>query len=342
MEHTANTPGARSLLSRMRRNRAVRLVLLVLVCVSAGWALHIHWGQARDALIDLPPWAPPAAVLSGMAGLTAQMMAWRALLAGLGSPLPRRVAARVMFVGQLGKYLPGSVWAFVAQVELARDHAVPRPRGAAATLLAVAVTVATGLAVAAVALPLSSAGAARRWWWALALAPLLLAALHPRVVTWGLGMAARPLARFRVGAQAGSVDVGGRAITAAVAWTLLAWVPLGAHLWVLTWAVGGDPVSSLGPAVGAYALAWTLGLLVVFAPAGLGVREGVLVVALAPVVDAGAALVLAVLSRLVMTLADLAWAGAGLLAFRGRRKGAAGPAPSEPGADQAEESNRRT
>lgn len=342
MERTANTPGALGLLTRLRRSRAVRLVLLALVCVAAGWALHTHWGQARDAFLDLPPWAPPTAVLSGMAGLAAQMMAWRALLAGLGSPLPRRVAARVMFVGQLGKYLPGSVWAFVAQVELARDHAVPRARGAAATLLAVAVTVATGLAVAAVALPLSSTEAARRWWWALALAPLLLAALHPRVVTWGIGLAARTFARFRAVAETGTVDIGGRAITTAVAWTLLAWAPLGAHLWVLTWAVGGDPLSSLGPAVGAYALAWTLGLLVVFAPAGLGVREAVLVVALAPVVDAGAALVLAVLSRLVMTVADLAWAGAGLLAARGRREETAAPAPPEPGTGQAEESSRRT
>jgi uncharacterized membrane protein YbhN (UPF0104 family) len=55
---------------------------------------------------------------------------------------------------------------------------------------------------------------------------------------------------------------------------------------------------------------------VVFAPAGLGVREAVLVVALAPVVDAGAALVVAVLSRLVMTVADVAWAGLSVLLSR--------------------------
>ncbi|WP_433699968.1 lysylphosphatidylglycerol synthase domain-containing protein [Nocardiopsis sp. CA-288880] len=297
------------MLSRLRGNPWVRLALFLAVCACAGAALHANWAQARDAAAELPLWVLPAAVLSGMAGLTAQMLAWRALLAGLGSPLPRRVASRVMFVGQLGKYLPGSVWAFVAQVELARDRAVPRSRGAAATLLAVGVTVAVSLAVAAVALPLSSAEAARRWWWALALAPLLLAALHPRVVGLGIRLAARPFARFREVAEAGPLGLGGRAMAAAAGWTLVAWVPLGAHVWLLTWAVGGDAVRSLGPAVGAYALAWTLGLLVVFAPAGLGVREAVLVVALAPVVDAGAALVVAVLSRLVMTAADLAWAG---------------------------------
>ncbi|MEU3016170.1 lysylphosphatidylglycerol synthase domain-containing protein [Nocardiopsis sp. NPDC007018] len=301
------------MLTRLRRNPWARLALLALVGACAGAALYTHWTQARTAVAELPLWVLPAAVLAGMLGLAAQMMAWRSLLAGLGSPLPRGAAARVMFVGQLGKYLPGSVWAFVAQVELARDWKVPRSRGAAATLLAVAVTVAVSLAVAAVALPLSSAEAARRWWWALAAAPVLLACLHPGVLGWGVRLAARPFARFREVTEAGPLAVGGRAVTASVLWTLVAWVPLGAHVWLLTWAVGGEALGSVGPAVGAYALAWVLGLLVVFAPAGLGVREVVLVVALAPVVDAGAALVVAVLSRLVMTVADLGWAGLSLL-----------------------------
>ncbi|MCY9785590.1 flippase-like domain-containing protein [Nocardiopsis sp. EMB25] len=320
------------MLTRLRRNPWMRLALLLVLLVCAGLAVRTHWEQAREAAVALPLWVLPVAVLAAMAGLTAQMMAWRALLAGLGSPLPRGVAARVMFVGQLGKYLPGSVWAFVAQVELGRDWRVPRVRGAAATLLAVGVTVAVSLSVAAVALPLSSVGAASRWWWALALAPLLLAALHPRVVGWGVRLAARPFTRFREVAEAGPLRLPGRAMATAVAWTLAAWVPLGAHVWVLTWAVGGDPVRSFGPAVGAYALAWTLGLLVVFAPAGLGVREAVLVVALAPVVDAGAALVVAVLSRLVMTVADVAWAGLSLPLSRTARSASARTRDGSPSA----------
>lgn len=107
----------------------MRLALLVLVCACVGAALYANWAQARDAVSELPLWVLPVAVLAGMLGLAAQMLAWRSLLSGLGSPLPGAAAARVMFVGQLGKYLPGSVWAFVAQVELARDWKVPRSRG---------------------------------------------------------------------------------------------------------------------------------------------------------------------------------------------------------------------
>ncbi|MEY9215317.1 flippase-like domain-containing protein [Thermobifida halotolerans] len=303
------------MISRLRASRWVRAAVVVAVLGCAAVALRARWEEAGAALAALSPWTVAGALAAALAGLGAQMLAWRALLADLGSPLPPPVAARVMFVGQLGKYLPGSVWAFVAQVELAWDRQVPRRRGAAATVLAVAVTLTVNLLVAAVLLPLSSPEAARRWWWVLAAVPFLLAALHPRAVTWLLHRALRLTGRLRAQADAELDRVGARGVAAAVGWSLAAWVPLGVHVWLLVAGVGGGwgswPVST-----GGYALAWTLGVVAVFAPAGLGVREVVLVAALAPVLDPGSALVVAGLSRLVMTVADLVWALLCLAAVR--------------------------
>ncbi|MFC7327508.1 lysylphosphatidylglycerol synthase domain-containing protein [Marinactinospora rubrisoli] len=314
-------------LGRLRGNRWLRAAIVALVLACAAVALRARWAEARDALLALPPWALAASLAAGLAGLGAQMMAWRALLADLGSPLPVPVAARIMFVGQLGKYVPGSVWAFVAQVELARDRDVARRRGVTATVLAVLVTLTVNLAVAAATLPLASGQAARQWWWALALVPVLLAMLHPRIVTWALGLLTRPT---RPDDGRPPERVGGRGMAAAVGWSALAWVPLAIHVWALVAGTGGGGAAALPVAAGAYALAWTLGVLVVVAPAGLGVREAVLVVGLAPVLEPGAALVVAALSRLVMTVADVLWAGAAMLAGpRGpsRRSGGAVPAP---------------
>jgi hypothetical protein len=36
--------------------------------------------------------------------------------------------ARILFLGQLGKYLPGSVWPVLAQMELGKTYRVPRHR----------------------------------------------------------------------------------------------------------------------------------------------------------------------------------------------------------------------
>ena len=56
----------------------------------------------------------------------------------------------------------------------------------------------------------------------------------------------------------------------------------------------------------------TAGFLVFVAPSGIGIREAVLVAALAPVLDTGEALSVALVVRLVFTLADLLAAAATL------------------------------
>src|SRR5580700_10476835 len=153
------TERARSLLTWARASKPVRLALLAVVLASCGYGLAAEWPGVREAL-DRTQWYA-GAVAAAMAAAGSMMLAWRALLADLGSPLPVATAAKVTFLGQLGKYVPGAIWSFAAHVELGYDQDVPRRRGAASVVTALAVTVAVGLAIAAVGLPLASAAAAR-------------------------------------------------------------------------------------------------------------------------------------------------------------------------------------
>jgi hypothetical protein len=73
------------------------------------------------------------------------------MLADLGSPLALGPASGVLFVGQLGKYLPGSVWTVVVQAEVASRLGVPRKRTAVVGLLSVLLSALAGLAVGVLA-----------------------------------------------------------------------------------------------------------------------------------------------------------------------------------------------
>jgi len=81
------------------------------------------------------------------------------------------------------------------------------------------------------------------------------------------------------------------------------WLAFGAHAWVLASRLGADGLRD-ATTVGAFALAWVVGFLVVIAPAGAGPREAALVLALAPVMDTPDALVLALVSRVLMLVGD--------------------------------------
>jgi uncharacterized membrane protein YbhN (UPF0104 family) len=311
--------------SDLTRSPWLRVALLIGAVGLAGYGLVSQWTQVHAALGRLGGWDVAGAAVSAIAGLGCMMLAWRALLADLGSPLPLPAAIRVMFVGQLGKYVPGAVWAVAAQVELARDYAVPRRRSATASLVSMAVTLVVGLVAAGVTLPLVSAHAVRQYWWVLAITPLAAACLYPPVVKFGLNLVLRVLRRAPL---EGSVGRGGMA--RALGWTILGWLCYGAHAWFLISVFAGKSGHTFALSLGAYTLAWAVGFLIIFFPGGIGPREVALVAVLAPVMPSASALVVALASRVVMTVGDLAWAGAGLAIGRASRPAAPGGSQSSP------------
>ena len=320
------------MIRHLAASRWVKLGLLAITLGFCGYGLYAERADMAAALHRLAWYSVAGAAVAVFAGLACMMLSWRALLADLGSPLPLRPAARILFVAQLGKYVPGAVWAMAAQVELARGYEVPRRRSASATVVAMLVTLATGLLVAAVALPLSSGAAARQYWWALALAPPALIALYPPVMGWGLDRALRLARRPPLERQ-----VSGSGVLRAAAWSLAGWAFFSVHAWLLVAGVTGKGVSVLPIAAGAYALAWSVGFILIPFPGGVGPRELALIAALAPVMPRGSAIVVAVVSRLVMTIGDLVWAAVAFGLGRGGRRGALGvtgdgaPAPAEDG-----------
>lgn len=315
------------MLNRLRTSPWVRTGLLVVVLAFCGYGVYVEWPQAHAALSRLHWYSVAGAALASVAGAGCLMLAWRELLADLGSRLPVLAAIRVMFVAQLAKYLPGAVWALAAQIELSNDYQVPRRRSASSVVTALAVTLGTGLLVAAVALPLTSASAARHYWWAIAVTPLILICLCPpvlgRLLDWALALIRQPRLERRPSA---------RGLARALALTALGWLFWGLQAWLLVRDITGRGTHVLLLSIGAFALAWSAGILVVVFPGGIGPRELALIAALAPVAPRGAALAIALVSRVVMTGSDLAWGGAGIVIGRWtRRAGQQGRAAQVPG-----------
>ena len=122
-----------------------RIAFFAILIVLFALALHGKWHQIGDSYEKLSWYSLLIATVLGFGNIFAAMMAWRSLLADLHSPLRLPVAMRIFFFGQLGKYLPGSVWTVVAQADLGRDHEIPPRRTVAASVLGMAISLAAGL-----------------------------------------------------------------------------------------------------------------------------------------------------------------------------------------------------
>jgi glycosyltransferase 2 family protein len=323
-------------LSRLARRPWARLALLAVVLCCCGYALHAEWPQVTSALGRMHWYSICLSMAAAIAGSACMMLAWRAVLADLGSPLPAPLAGRINFTAQLGKYVPGAVWAFAAQVELGHDYEVPRRRSFASVVVSLAVTVSVGLGLALVTLPAASPEIARHYWWVLAVLPLVLAALCPPVLGTLLDRMLAVLHRAPLERRPSLLG-----LAKAVAWNLAGWLMLGLQVWILLPGIGGLHGRTLLLCIGGYALAFSAGLLLVILPGGIGARDLILIAALATLLPYGSASAIAIMTRVGTTITDLALGAAGVaLGRRALRQAGAAAVNGPSGLPAATAANR--
>ncbi|MDT0141092.1 lysylphosphatidylglycerol synthase transmembrane domain-containing protein [Microbacterium sp. PRC9] len=284
----------------------VRYLLITAVVAFAVWYFVRIWGDMQVAIQEMQPWRLAASFFVLLIGMALNVLSWTTILRGLGHPVPVVRGAQIMLVGQLGKYVPGSVWAYLAQMELGRQHGVARARVLVTSLYAVGIGVVCSLLLGAVALPHIASGHPELLW-LFALLPIGLVCLHPAVMTWLANLALRI---FRRPPLEHRVQL--KTIAVAVAWCLASYLAYGAHLWLLSGE--GVEISNVGLMSAAIGLGFTAGLLAFVLPSGVGVREAVLIGLMGAAMTTAEASAVALVSRGMFTAGDLLMAGTAALA----------------------------
>jgi len=268
-----------------------------------GRAIARNWTEFRSLHVALalsPAWLAAAVILVLLTYLM-QIESWRRILAGWGQHLAFGPAARTWSLANLGRYVPGKVWSVAGLVVLAQRAGVQPAPAAASAFVIQAVTLGSGVAVVAGVTPHAAP-------------PLRLALAGLAAVATILVLVWRPTARGLgrlVNAASPLEPLAPSAVLAAGVLTVLSWGTYGVALWMLARGLLPDALSlPLATAIGAFTLGYILGLLALFAPGGVGVRELVLIGMLAPALGSGGAVALSVASRVLLTLTE---AGAALV-----------------------------
>lgn len=304
---SASSPAvAESLGDRISRMLRPSLTLVAIVAVGVAFVDAVR--DAGEVPLPNATWMLWSVLLSG-AGLVAAAGAWAKLVGGfsLWTLLPG------FSMAQLAKYVPGSVWQGVSQVLYAEGRGVGRSRATLAFLLQLW----TQLLAAGVIAGLVLLGGRARWPWLLFIGSIAAGVSLWRPLLFRLAEASTRIARGRLRRlQALPEELPSqRVLVSAALFGVVTIVAGGAGYAAL---LVGPTVSREGLiVVGAFATAWVIGFLVVPLPAGLGVREFVLLGLLEPPFGAATVLAAAVGYRLLTIVAELLLVLAAFLLQRG-------------------------
>jgi len=224
---------------------------------------------------------------------------------------PRRVTMAIWAKSLLGRYVPGNVLMVLGRVVLAYEHGVPRRVTLAVTVYEQVLTIGVAALAAVLYVALYAGEDRNAGLWFLALVPLGLLFLHPRIFgplsAWALRKVGRePLPQL--------IPMGRR--VAVLGWYALVAVVLGVGVWLGVRAAAGPDAGGLAEIGLAFLLSFAVSMVAFIFPSGLGVREGAFALALAQNVPTGVAVALAVGARLLLTVVELVVIA--VLAFMGR------------------------
>lgn len=302
--------------------RSYRLVgLLAGLLLTALFVLYVvHALHGHDLTVYATPRAFAGIVVAALlwtASLPLNALAWHGLLAGLGTRKSWRELTAILGITQLAKYVPGNVVQYLSRAGMSLSRGIP------ARALGVTITVEIVLVIsAAMAMGIGTGmwsvvgiAAVRHHGKSLMLvAGLLLAAIAILLTFRKFG----PVLLHRLAPQHAHVLAGDLLpprgmILRAFAIYLLVYACLGLSLVILAHWILPNALQDNWLLVASFSLAWVVGFVTPGAPAGLGVREGLLLLMLSPVYSSAAASVLVIALRLATTLGDIVCFASGLL-----------------------------
>jgi len=289
---------------RSSRMRAAQWLAGLAIIAIAARSLIRNWADLRSQPLEWrvqPGWLLVSALLVWLM-YALLIVAWRTMLAGWGQRLDGWTSARIWTVSSLGKYLPGKVWAVAGMALMAQRAGIAPWAATGSAVVLQVLAIGTGAAVAGltgraaieaahqgsgVVLGLLVAGAVA------GVALLLWPPLLRRLLRF-----AAPDAEARGAPAVAGIVVG-------IVANAVAWVGYGASLWVLSRGLLPGVDLGLGLAIAVFTASYLAGFLALFAPGGLGVREGLFILMLQGPLGIGPATALALASRLLLTITEL-------------------------------------
>lgn len=304
-----------------RRYRTFGLVAGLIVTALFVWYV-VRALRGQDLSVYATPRAALGIVLCALSwslGAPLLALAWHGLLAGLGVPRPRRELFGIIGITQFAKYVPGNVAQYIGRAGMSLVRGIP-PRPLAVTmiletLLVIAAAVVMGVGTGA----LSDVGLTVVHLHGAQLG--LIAALVAVAITglFLLRRVAPPLLRHFSPTYASALDgtllPPRSSLAQAFALYCGMYVCMGIGLILLArFLLPGAP-HDYWLLIAVFALAWVVGFVTPGAPGGLGVREGLMLLMLAPVFTAASTGVLVIALRIATTLGDVIILAAGSLAL---------------------------
>jgi hypothetical protein len=293
----------------------LKYLVPLVIAFFIGRVIYQNWQEVRNAAWSFRPLELSASFLLTGWWFILRPRVWAYVLDHFGYKLTFNQAFQVVRKGELSRYVPGTIWQYLSRIYLASLYGVPAHATIATTLVETVILFLAALVPALWFLSETLPFLNRYHQVMLWIIPVgACVAIHPRALNfWAKRLSARLNQEYE------PLKIHWQAIVGIWVFLLLSWVLFGASVALFVRGVLDTPWGMVPRLASDYALAWVVGMVSMIAPAGMGIRDGMLGLLVGQRIGIGTAMTVAIGVRLWLTLAELIWTFGGLW-LMGRRE----------------------
>lgn len=289
--------------------RVLQVVLIGLIFYYLGSQLSSNWDQVKSYEWRFNYLKLFLALCSVLIAFFIFSSTWKMIMRSFGHNVGYRAAFKIAYLSNLGRYIPGKIWQMFGLIYLSKKEGISEEEAVTSFALTQIFAIPSGLLSGILfisfdrqllaqyqgqAIITGGLGSVAFVIFLISLMVVFYPAIMERMVNWALRLIKRKQIKLNMNKTLAASIYGGY---------FLAWSVYGFSFWLF---LGGITVMETGlfPMAGIFIIAYQIGYMMLFAPGGLGPREGVMTILLTPVFGV-AAVAIPIASRLWLIVAEV-------------------------------------
>ncbi len=287
----------------------VKLILTAVILYYIFRTLSRHWNEVVTYDWTINYGLLALSVFFHLVTFAIQAGVWCILISGFGYKIPFKYGFKISYITNLGRYLPGKVWAVFGMAYLAKKLGIKGEASVTSWIIAIIFSLPTaflGSFLILIFYPelLSDALREKMGITIYVLAVIMLAGSLFLIITPNKTLSLFNIFLKIIRRPAIVFDVSKVTALKIYLGYFLSWISFGFSFWLLLHAIIPDPQIPLLAGIGAYVFAYQIGFVAIFTPGGIGVREFALWSMLTPYIGS-VAIGVAIAARIWNIIAEI-------------------------------------
>lgn len=288
--------------------RILPVVIIAVIFLFLGKNLVENWSSIPFSELHFNAVLLVISFVALVAHFLSYAKSWQELMRALGSSISFAQSTWMIATTQIAKYMPGRIWYMLGRVYVGKKQKMPGETLAVSMILETCLLLITSSVIFLMCSMLVGTYKVVNILASFILLIIAIVVINPRILNWITNFVLRILKKPGV-----KITLSYMQMLKLSIYYFGLWIAQIVGFYFLVNSIYQLPISSIFTLASAHTLSWIIGFVVLFAPSGLGVREGVMTLLLSPILPTPLAIAVSFISRIWMTVFEIVVFFMGLL-----------------------------